>query len=100
MKKRRKRRAVDKKRLFAVSFAFILCVYVIGLFCLQQMDINHNRIAIAEIDTEILAEQNRCDELQRQKSLIDTPEYKERVARERGGLVRPDEIIFVDPLEK
>jgi Septum formation initiator len=49
---------------------------------------------IARLDTQIKKEEQRGKELKEQKDYMKTRKYIEEVAREKLGLVYPDEIIF------
>lgn len=90
----------NKKSRKKINFARILgigiFVYFISVFCVQQFRINEYRVqeeyyenAIAEINEEKMAN----EELMAQTN---TAEYIEQVAREKLGLVKPYEKIFMD----
>lgn len=90
----------NKKSRKKISFARILGIglfaYFISVFCIQQFKINEYKIqenyyesAIAEIDEE----KEKNEELMAQTN---SSEYIEKVAREKLGLVKPYEKIFVD----
>ena len=90
-----------KRKLTLKGIVYIaMCAYLAFIFVGQQRDINEGKRKIIGISEKIEAENKRHQELTTQKSLIDTPEYKENVARERGGLVMPYETVFIDPFEK
>lgn len=85
-----------KKINFARIFGIVIFVYFISVFCIQQFRINEYKVqeeyyenAIAEINEEKLAK----EELMAQTN---TAEYIEQVAREKLGLVKPYEKIFMD----
>lgn len=46
----------------------------------------------AKVEEEIVIN----EELKRQKEILDTDEYIEKVAREKLGMVKPGEKIFID----
>ena len=90
----------NKKSRKKINFAKILLigifVYFISVFCIQQFRINEYRVqeeyyenAIAEINEE----KQENEELMAQTN---TAEYIEQVAREKLGLVKPYEKIFMD----
>lgn len=102
--KRRNRRVKQRFRLNGTRFlkvvlCFALCVYVGWVFLGQQIDSNANVRKIADIDGKIAVAEQEYADLLHQKEISDTPEYKEKIARERGGLVMPGEIVFIDPLK-
>jgi cell division protein FtsL len=84
-------------------FRLILFVCVIGyavwVIIAQQSDINKNKQAISSLDSQIETEEIRNEELKHEESQIGTPEYMERLARERNGMIMPDEILYVDALK-
>lgn len=90
----------NKKSRKKINFARVLgigiFVYFISVFCVQQFRINEYRVqeeyyenAISEINEEKMAN----EELMAQTN---TAEYIEQVAREKLGLVKPYEKIFMD----
>lgn len=85
-----------KKINFAKILGIGIFVYFISVFCIQQFRINEYKVqeeyyqnAISEINEEKLAN----EELMAQTN---TAEYIEQVAREKLGLVKPYEKIFMD----
>lgn len=71
-------------------------VYFASVFCIQQFRINEYKVqeeyyinAISEIDEE-------KSEYEALASQSNTTEYIEKVAREKLGLVKPYEKIFID----
>jgi len=87
----------SRKRLnFAKILGIGIFVYFVSVFCVQQFRINEYNVqeeyyedAIAEINEEKL----KNEELMAQTN---TSEYIEQVAREKLGLVKPYEKIFMD----
>ena len=61
-----------------------------------QPKITENQDKIAELNSMIDYEQKRADEVDALKENIDSDEYIEKVAREKLGMIRKDEIVFVD----
>ena len=85
-----------KKINFAKIIGIGIFVYFISVFCIQQFRINEYKVqeeyyqnAIAEINEE----KTQNEELMAQTN---TAEYIEQVAREKLGLVKPYEKIFMD----
>lgn len=90
----------NKKSKKKINFARVLgigiFVYFISVFCVQQFRINEYKVqeeyyenAIDEINQEKIEN----EELMAQTN---TAEYIEQVAREKLGLVKPYEKIFMD----
>lgn len=60
---------------------------------LKQSDLDY-QIREANLDAEVKAEQKRTEELQEYKIYVKTKQYAEEVAKEKLGLVKPDEILL------
>lgn len=84
-------------------FRLILLITVIGyavwVFVAQQADINKNKKDIANVESQIQSEEIRREELEHEEKQIGTPEYMKKLARERNGMIMPDEILYVDALK-
>ena len=61
------------------------------------MDVNNEKLAA--VNSEIADKLAEIELLKRKLEMINTKEYKEKIVRERGLLVYPSEVVFVDPLE-
>lgn len=66
----------------------------------MQPQINENRETAAELDSRIAEEKERQEEVDKMRDNSDSDEYIEKIARERLGMVKNDEIVFVDVSEK
>lgn len=85
-----------KKLNFAKIFGIGIFIYFISVFCVQQFRINEYKVqeeyyenAIADINEEKMENEALMAE-------TNTSEYIEQVAREKLGLVKPYEKIFMD----
>lgn len=74
----------------------ILCGYFIYLFFDQQSIIDEKTAALNDIMEKIEIEKKIGEDLENQLKIIDTDEYIEKVARERLGMVKPGERIYID----
>ena len=61
-----------------------------------QPQITENYDKISELEAQIEYEQKRADEVDALKENVDTDEYIEKIAREKLGMIRKDEIMFID----
>lgn len=61
-----------------------------------QPEINQNKEKIGNLNSEIIREEQNLNELDELSKTTDTDEYIEKVAREKLGLVKENEIIFID----
>lgn len=76
--------------------ALVMIIRGIGV----QPDINANKQVIAELEAQIEAEKEYQAEVDRLRENADTDEYIEKIARDRLGMVKSDEILFIDIAEK
>ena len=61
-----------------------------------QPVINQNKEKIVNLESKIAQEQHNLESLEELSKTTDTDEYIERVARDKLGLVKENEIIFYD----
>lgn len=61
-----------------------------------QPQITDNYDKISELKSQIEYEQKRAEEVDALKENVDSYEYIEKIAREKLGMIRKDEIVFVD----
>ena len=97
-------REKSKLKKIITSPGFIIMLTVILLLASYKFYLNYNRIQelqkeIAQIENQIDNEEERSEELQRQLSNINDPEYIERMAREKLGLVKEGELLII-PVEE
>lgn len=86
------------KRKFGLSAAIVAMVTV-GLLvkgAMMQPKILENQDKIAELEARKEYEQRRGEEIDNMKNNVDSDEYIEKVAREKLGMIRKDEIVFID----
>ena len=95
------RKTSRKKRISAVNLlklggVLIVCIYVPCILVKQQINLSQCDELAKEYQTKIdeakLQQQKLEDELKK----ADTDDYIERAARERLGLVKANERVFVD----
>ncbi len=76
--------------------ALVMIIRGIGI----QPDIDANNRVAAELEAKIEAEKEYQAEVDRLKENADSDEYIEKIARDRLGMVKSDEILFIDVAEK
>lgn len=76
---------------FIAVFSFMIVKGIV-----QQPKITDNETKIAELEQKIEYEKNRIDEIENMKTKVDSDEYIEKVARDKLGMIKRDEIVFVD----
>lgn len=100
-----KKSTMPKKGLLKNTFGIgVLCAAAALIMIIRgisvQPEINANKQTIAELNAQIEAEKERQTEVDRMRENSDTDEYIEQVARDRLGMVKSDEIVFIDVSEK
>lgn len=80
--------------IFLLSFTFV-CTVTLSNSIVKNININESlNIQISELNKEFIIEQEELTELQREKDTMDSNAYIEKIAREKLGMVKPDEIVF------
>jgi cell division protein DivIC len=80
---------------FAIIGVVLLLLIFVSVASLSLRVINGNKQErIAELESQIEAEEKKSEELEEYKKYVQTKKYAEEVAKEKLGLVYEDEIIF------
>lgn len=95
-----------KKRNFLKStFGIgVLCALAALIMIIRgisvQPDINKNKQVISELEGEIESAKEHQAEVDHMRENADSDEYIEKVARDTLGMVKSDEIVFIDVSEE
>ncbi|NLY29204.1 MAG: septum formation initiator family protein [Firmicutes bacterium] len=100
LKSRRKQRTKARKRWkvkprFFLLFLSLLLIWVAAGFVNRYVHIAMLQAKIVRVEREIAALQTRNEAVRQQLKDMQTDAYIERVAREKLGLVKPGEIVYV-----
>ena len=79
--------------LAAVVVGILIVVIMVACFGLYQSLVK-NRERISELQSEIVKEEQRAEDIEEYRKYTETREYIEEVAREKLGLVYEGEVIF------
>ncbi len=91
----KKQRSTRKMKITTVILvAVVLFMLIKGVMLQPQITDNYDKMA--ELESQIEYEQKRAEEVDALKENVDSDEYIEKIAREKLGMIRKDEIIFVD----
>ena len=60
---------------------------------LKQSDLDY-KVREENLDAQVKAEEKRTEELKEYKIYVKTKQYAEEVAKEKMGLVNPDELVL------
>ncbi len=95
---REKEKKGTKKRKIKITTTIIVAVVLFLLIkgVMLQPQITDNYDKITELESQIEYEQKRAEEVDALKENVDSDEYIEKIAREKLGMIRKDEIVFVD----
>ena len=74
----------------------VICLAMIIKGIMQQPEIIANKETIAHLNEEIKYEEARQQEVESMKESVDTDEYIEKIAREKLGMIKQNEKIFID----
>ncbi len=92
MNKRMKQiKKIYKKVLFVV-----IASYVIYIFASQQQTLNKYKTEINQYDEKIQEAQETKESLLAMKENVNSPEYIEKIAREKLGMYLPNERVYID----
>ena len=82
---------------FIVSFVvLVFSIYFICTVIGQQVTLNRKNVEIKALNEQIEEAGRETERLREELESVNDPEYMERMARERLGLVTPNERVYID----
>lgn len=84
------------------SKAWVIILFIIATASLTPMLIDQQKMLYTKnkemsiIQDKIVSETKTNEVLQKQKKMLNTDEYAEKVAREKFGMIKSGEKVFVD----
>lgn len=84
------------KKLYKKVLFLIVSIYVICIFTSQQQTLNHYQKEINEYNKQIEEAKETKDSLLAMKENVNSPEYIEKLAREKLGMYLPNERVYID----
>ncbi len=90
------KRKGNKKITIPVLAVFLVTAFFLVKGVMQQPKITENKEEIENLNMQIAQQQKKLDELDELKTKVDSDEYIEKVAREKLGLIKENEIMFID----
>ncbi len=92
-----KRKKQSKKIVnIRVCFMVGLIMYLFYAIICQEVSLRENNAQISQLEAEITEAQETLSQVEDLDTLSRSDAYIERIAREKLGLVLPDETVFVD----
>lgn len=100
LSRRRRKKKKNNKGLPVIAFVVVLFCLCIGV---RTWSLRSQSRELAEkqesLENQIKSEEDRTKQLEEQEKYMQTKKYMEDVAKEKLGLVYPDEIL-IEPEEK
>lgn len=91
---------MKKQKKKGFRFGFIIFIIGVAFFARtifsQQIIINKNLAELNELQSKIKEIQKENERLEEEKKSLFTDENMEKIAREKLGMVKPGEKVFVD----
>lgn len=87
----------DKKGFrWGLLITTALVLYLLYVIVSQQTNLDIKFSELKDIQAKIEEESNLNRELKNEEELLNTDEYIEKTAREKLGMIKPGERIFID----
>lgn len=91
---------INSNRIFIKITVGLVLVFAlasaVAMYFDQESQMDRIRLRSETLASELNDAANRQAELHDLQNLVDTDEYIERIARDKLGMVKPNEIIFED----
>ena len=87
---------INLKRFLGSLAVFAFTVYFICAVIGQQAVLNRKNDEIASLGESIEAANRETERLNKELEDVNDPEYMERMAREKLGMVTPNERVYID----
>ena len=93
--RKRKERLGNRMAMVGITFVVMSMAVVMHIRgeTLREKDLDY-QIKEEELTRQLEEESKRAEELEEQRIYVQTKEYIEKVAKEKLGLVNPDEILL------
>ncbi len=95
-KKVKSKGKINFRKMMVVIVAAVVAVYFVYILISQQISISQKNREIENLREQVVSASEESERLSQEVENLNDPEYLERVAREKLGLVRPNERVFVD----
>ena len=95
MKSRKKRRLQHRISVISISCVVLMLMMILGVGSISLHEKNRNyKAQEAQLQEQIAAEMARAEEIAELEAYVGSDQYVEDVAKEKLGLINPNEIIF------
>lgn len=94
----KKKRVFSVKRLLKFCCLLFVCLYTVVVLVKQQVSLTRCNAVSEEYKAKISEAKLENSKLKEELDKADTDEYLERMAREKLGMVKANERVFVDAI--
>lgn len=91
-----RKKIINIKRFVIALIVIVAVIYVSVTFFKQSMMLNKREEIVESLEKQISEENLRQKQLNKELENVKDPEYLERMAREKLGLVKANERVFID----
>lgn len=94
-KRRKRERLGNRMALLGITFVVLSMAFVVNMrgATLRQKDMEY-QIKEQNLRNQLEQEERRAESLEEERVYVQTKQYIEKVAKEKLGLVNPDEILL------
>ncbi len=91
-----RRNTHNRMGMIFISVVVIVMTIIVGYSVYNmKVELKENKEKIEKLNSEIVNEENRAEEIKEYEKYIETDEFVEDTAREKLGLVYEDEVVFI-----
>lgn len=87
---------VNLKKIIKLAFAIVVGIYIVSIFMKQQKTLNSYNASQEYYALQIDKQKKYKEELTELKNNINSPEYIEKIAREKLDMYLPNERVYID----
>lgn len=84
------------QRVVTMVVVLLFAIYFVYIMIWQQVTISKKNKEINALEEKVQAATQQTEKLEAELENLNDPAYLEQIAREKLGLVRPNERVFVD----
>ena len=96
MAKKIKRKKLNFAKFMKFIGVFVVLSYVLCTLIHQKISLNERMVAVRNYENQISAAKLEQQTLKSELDKVNTDEYLEKLAREKLGLIKPNDRVFVD----
>lgn len=97
-KSRSRKRQITRKRRSNLALIAVVLLLLCGVIGYKKVDLQSKEAAyvkkIDDLEKDMKAEEERTEEIEDYEAYVQSKQYIEQEARDKLGLVYPDEIVF------